>query len=95
MGSTEDYGRRPVIALLDSLAVDRPERLLFQFPKTSNPAGGFYNITTSSFANAVNRVAWWLEESFGMCKHFESIGYIGPCMFEERWCETYLPIQST
>lgn len=84
MGSSqqEEFGRRPFIALLDVLSADRPERVLFQFPKTSEVADGFYDITTKLFANAVNRVAWWLEKSFGKCESFEIIGYIGPCKFE-------------
>lgn len=39
---------------------------------------GFRDISARTFANAVDRVAWWLEANLGRGSNFPSIGYIGP-----------------
>ena len=38
----------------------------------------FRDVSARTFANAVNRVAWWLESKLGKGLSFPSIGYIGP-----------------
>ncbi|KAL8788421.1 MAG: hypothetical protein Q9195_007300 [Heterodermia aff. obscurata] len=48
-------------------------------PLSSNHAlRGFRDISARIFANAVDRVAWWLEAELGRGVDFPSIGYIGP-----------------
>ena len=39
---------------------------------------GFRDISARVYANAVNRVAWWLESELGKGSSFPTIGYIGP-----------------
>ncbi|MCJ1314533.1 hypothetical protein MMC25_008215 [Agyrium rufum] len=39
---------------------------------------GFRDISARDFANAVDRVAWWLEAELGKGVSFPTIGYIGP-----------------
>lgn len=41
---------------------------------------GFRDISARIFANAVNRIAWWLESELGKGSSFPAIGYIGPRM---------------
>ena len=48
-------------------------------PISSNHAlRGFRDISARIFANAVDRVAWWIEAELGRGSNFPSIGYIGP-----------------
>lgn len=48
-------------------------------PLSSNHVShGFRDISARNFANAVNRVAWWLDAELGKGSFFPSIGYIGP-----------------
>lgn len=80
MGSVQyEPGRRPVLSFLEELALSQPLKPVFQYPKTLDPADGFVTVTTEILANAVNRVAWWIEKSFGKCDVFDTIGYVGPC----------------
>ena len=39
---------------------------------------GFRDISAQLFANAVNRIAWWLESELGKGSSFPVVGYIGP-----------------
>lgn len=39
---------------------------------------GFRDVSARIFANAVDRVAWWLDAELGKGSSFPSIGYIGP-----------------
>ena len=47
-------------------------------PGSNYVSQGFRNISARIFANAVDRVAWWLEAELGKGLLFPSIGYIGP-----------------
>lgn len=48
-------------------------------PVSSNHVSqGFRDISARIFANAVDRVAWWLDAELGKGSSFPSIGYIGP-----------------
>jgi len=38
----------------------------------------FRDVSARTFANAVDRVAWWLESKLGKGSSFPSIGWIGP-----------------
>ena len=50
-------------------------------PVSSNHVSqGFRDISARTFANAVDRVAWWLDAELGKGLSFPSIGFIGP-----RW----------
>ena len=40
----------------------------------------FRDISARVYANAVNRIAWWLESELGKGSSFQTIGYIGPRM---------------
>lgn len=48
-------------------------------PMLSNGVSqGFKDISARAFANAVDRMAWWLEAELGKGSSFPSVGYIGP-----------------
>lgn len=79
MGSTgPDYGRRLLPVLVDEISRDDPERVFVSIARSSMPEDGFKDITYRSFANAINKAAWWLEENLGRSQNFEVLAYAGP-----------------
>ncbi|KAK7958648.1 thioester reductase domain-containing protein [Apiospora saccharicola] len=61
----------------DELAEAVPEYVLFSYAVTSNPRDGFVDISARCFANSINRASWYLLETLGEPKNFESVGYYG------------------
>ncbi|CAK7211993.1 putative NRPS-like protein biosynthetic cluster [Sporothrix eucalyptigena] len=77
---TPDYGRRLLPTVIDNAAVTDPDYNVYSITKSDDPVDGFHRISNARYANAVNRVAWLIEEGFGkpVPDTFPSIGYIGP-----------------
>lgn len=73
-----DYGHRLIPSLVDEYAKNDPEYVFAKIPKTTNFADGLQEITISTFARAVNEVAWRCESIFGRSNNFDTIAYIGP-----------------
>ncbi|KAK3945721.1 hypothetical protein QBC46DRAFT_371464 [Diplogelasinospora grovesii] len=71
-------GQRLLPSLVDEIAASDPERVFFSVAKTKNPADGFQDITAKAFARAVNRCAWYIEQSLGRGKDFPTLTYMGP-----------------
>ncbi|KAJ5155836.1 NRPS-like enzyme [Penicillium capsulatum] len=66
-------------AILDEAARTSPEEEWARFPASEiTYEAGFRVVTNRDAANAVNRVAWMLEEKLGRSSNFETIAYIGP-----------------
>lgn len=82
---TEDYGRRLLPNVIEHAATVSPDRIAYSFPISNDPALGFHDINNQSYANGVNRTAWWIEENFGKPEpsSFPSIGYIGPSKWQD------------
>ncbi len=79
MGSSgPDYGRRLLPVLVDEISRDDPERIFASLARSSNPEDGFKDVTYRSFANAINKAAWWLETKLGKGQNFEVLAYAGP-----------------
>lgn len=81
MGSiaeTPTYGQRLVTVTIDELATDQPSRVFASVPRSSNPKDGFRDITFLDLSRAINRAAWWIEDTFGKSESFETIAYMGP-----------------
>jgi acyl-CoA synthetase (AMP-forming)/AMP-acid ligase II len=82
--STDDkeltpYGRRLIPQIVDELAANHPDRIVFSIPKnTSGDDLEFEYITAKGFTEAVNKTAWWLYEQVGPSTKVKPIGYIGP-----------------
>ncbi|KAK2595805.1 hypothetical protein QQS21_006568 [Conoideocrella luteorostrata] len=56
-----------------------PNETFAKLPATpSTYADGFRAITNLEVWNAVNRVAWWLDENLGRSQNFETLAYLGP-----------------
>ena len=78
MGKTAEYGRRLVPRILDELARDEPDHVLYCIPKNDQLDDGFRDITARVFANAVNRTARWLEGEIGRSDVAKTVAYAGP-----------------
>ncbi len=59
--------------------MDEPNKLYALTPR-SNDAKDLVDITYGQFANAINAVAWWLDEELGPSTdvNFPSFAYLGP-----------------
>ena len=67
----------PVI--LDNRAKFDPKGVWAKYPISSTSyAQGFRSATHLEVAQAVDKVAWILEESLGRSQNFETIAYLGP-----------------
>lgn len=78
MGSLEPYGRRLVPLEIEKQAKETPDRVLFSFTSTNKLEDPFTRVTISTFANAINRAAWFFESKLGKSEIFETVGYLGP-----------------
>lgn len=63
--------------LIDERARLEPDRLYCAFLKTVNVNDGVVKLSYSEFANAVNRLAWFIEETFGKSDDFTTLAYVG------------------
>ncbi|KAK5147071.1 hypothetical protein LTR04_000921 [Oleoguttula sp. CCFEE 6159] len=73
----KSWGSRLLPMVADQLAVEDPHKIYASVAKTSNIADGFRDVTILELTNAVNFMAWWLEEHFGRSDTFETIAYMG------------------
>ncbi|KUJ10780.1 uncharacterized protein LY89DRAFT_739770 [Mollisia scopiformis] len=64
-------------ALIDERARLEPDRLYCAFLRTVNINDGVVKLSYSDFANAVNRLAWFIEETFGKSDDFTTLAYVG------------------
>jgi acyl-CoA synthetase (AMP-forming)/AMP-acid ligase II len=84
MAILKDNGRRLVISVVDEMARDEPERIVYSIANSQDISKGLHDITASQLANAVNRTAWWLESELGKGSQFPTVGYFGPRMLPEE-----------
>lgn len=75
-GSVDEPGRRLLPVVVDERD---PKWLFARVPKSpTSVKDGFIDITSGTFARAVNRAAGWVEETFGQSSSFDTLAYIGP-----------------
>lgn len=86
-----DYGHRLIPSLVDEYAKTDPDYVFAKIPKTTNFADGLQEITISTFAKAVNEIAWRCESVLGKSGNFDTIAYIGP---SQLYHNTSLSLQS-
>ena len=72
------YGQRLIPHLIDDIAHNDASRTFCSLAKSSNIRDGFEDISYGAFANAINCLAWWIEENPGKTSTFETLSYIGP-----------------
>ncbi|KAI9685585.1 MAG: putative NRPS-like protein biosynthetic cluster [Bathelium mastoideum] len=66
--------------ILDYLATTQPNGLFAEYPiSATSYSDGYHSVTYSDFANAVNGLAFWLQDSLGPPKtEYEVLTYMGP-----------------
>lgn len=64
---------------VDRLAELYPDTIFAEFPASPESYDeGFQKVTYGALSNAINSIAWWLEDTLGHGKNFETLAYIGP-----------------
>ena len=73
-------GRKQLLNnIVDKLARDHPDTLYAEVPVSPDSFdNGFHKITYRDFSNAINGVAWWMKNTMGEGKNFETLTYLGP-----------------
>lgn len=70
--------KRLLVSIVDELAAQKSEVIYAEYPVSATTYDeGFRKITFPEFANAINGVAWWLHDTIGPGKNFETLAYIG------------------
>lgn len=73
----KSWGSRLLPMVADQHAAEDPHRIYASVARTANIADGFRDVTILELTNAVNFMAWWLEERFGRSDTFATIAYMG------------------
>jgi hypothetical protein len=66
----------------DELADAVPDHPLFSYAKGPKSQDGFADVSCNSFANGVSMTSWYLRHLLGPPKDFDTVGYMGPSMFD-------------
>ena len=74
----QDYGRRLLPQIVDDVASESPERIVYSIVNNPDSAHDIKHITASTFAKAVDKTAWWLKSLVGAQTSVLPVGYIGP-----------------
>ncbi|KAG9253419.1 transferase family protein [Emericellopsis atlantica] len=72
------YGRRLIPQIMDELAAAEPDRHVFSLVTRLEGSLHFRHVTARTFAQAVDKTAWWLQEALGRSDTIKCVGYIGP-----------------
>ena len=71
------YGARLLPRVVDDLARSNPQRVFASVPLASDVSQGFRDIKMADVAQAVDYLAWWLQEHVGNSTSFETLAYMG------------------
>ncbi|KEQ93409.1 hypothetical protein AUEXF2481DRAFT_6919 [Aureobasidium subglaciale EXF-2481] len=77
---TPAFGTRLLPTLIDDIATTAPDRVYASIPKDdADLSRGFGNVTYAEFAQAIDSLAWWLDEVLGKADGtFPTFAYFGP-----------------
>lgn len=75
------YGQRLISHVIDERAKDRHPRPFASVSRSSNVKDGFEDISYVRLANAINRAAGWLRDTFGSPEKPETVMYMAPFDF--------------
>jgi acyl-coenzyme A synthetase/AMP-(fatty) acid ligase len=64
--------------IIDFNAEAHPTKLYAIFPRSELLSEGLYELTYKQFADSINHISWWLDESLGKSQSSNTIAYIGP-----------------
>ncbi|KAM7195495.1 acetyl-CoA synthetase-like protein [Rhypophila sp. PSN 637] len=76
--ASNEYGRRLIPHILDDLAANEPDRVVYSVAKSADVSQGLLDISAKAMAQAVDKAAWWLREQIGETSSPKMVGYIGP-----------------
>lgn len=71
--SLQGCGRRLLPVLIDEIAKASPEKPFISIARTSDPQDGFQDIGFGTFARAIDRCSWWIEDNLGRSTDFETL----------------------
>ncbi|OAA61814.1 Male sterility, NAD-binding protein [Niveomyces insectorum RCEF 264] len=72
-------GTRLLPNIVDDVATEEPDRILYEYPSSSDLRGPWTKISARQYANSVNRAARWIEDTLGgRGQGFPRLGYSGP-----------------
>ena len=74
----QEYGRRLLPHIVDGVASDTPDRIVYSIVDHPDDAQDIKHITASAFAKAIDKTAWWLNSLVGAQTSVLPVGYIGP-----------------
>ena len=80
MGSytVPEYGRKLLPVAIDEKAERTPQSVWCSLPyDDSDLSKGYEDITYATFANAINQIAWFIEQRFRPSTNFDTFAYIG------------------
>lgn len=74
-----EHSKQLTPTLLEDGARSTPDRVWAKFPISNTTyEHGFRSATYSQMLNAVNKVAWILDQSVGKSPKFDTLTYLGP-----------------
>ncbi|KAH0843148.1 hypothetical protein AYO21_03438 [Fonsecaea monophora] len=75
--TTTSPGRRLFPVAIDDIAENDPARTWASVPLSSNLSRGFRDVSFRTFANAINRAAWFIQTTFGRSTNSPTLAYMG------------------
>jgi hypothetical protein len=60
--TSQEYGRRLIPQILDSLAAAEPDRIVYSVAEFLEDGPKFREISARTFAKAVDKTAWWIQK---------------------------------
>lgn len=76
--ASSPYGKRLLPQIMDNLAVAEPDRTVFSLASLVHGFIELEHISVRNFAQAVDKVAWWLRAQVGIPDAIQPVAYIGP-----------------
>jgi hypothetical protein len=70
-------GRRLLHVTIDEISAKTPQRIWGSIPRSADLSDGYRDISYRTFANAINRLSWFLELKVGKSATFETVTYVG------------------
>jgi hypothetical protein len=78
---SKGFSRRLLTTVIDERAAHDPHKSFMSIPTAKSAAGGQRDISYAVMARAINRCAWWIEETLvGQGVDFPSIATYIPAM---------------